>query len=180
MCVPVSHVKFRHMSCWIAPISMKITFIQLSDCRYCNNNNIRTPTPITAKKTTLSSSYSYHDYTRLTIYSDPFFCQSPCLFICLSSFNYFPTDTASICFCASFKWIMCILPCRSKVIHHWLMKLNKSILFFRICIVLKISPPPLFVCATKRKQYIKRKTTHVKTFTKSHTYTYKNFWYMLK
>lgn len=128
------------------------------------------------KKKPLSSSYSYHDYTRLTIYSDNFFGQSPCLFICLSSFNYFPSDTASICFCASFKWIMCILPCRSKVIHHWLMKLNKSILCFRICIVLKISPPP-FVCATKRKQYIKRKTTHVKTFTKSRTYTYKKFWY---
>lgn len=174
MCVPVSHVKFRHVSCWIAPISMKITFIQLSDCRYCNNNNIRTPTPITAKKTTLSSSYSYHDYTRLTIYSDPFFCQSPCLFNCLSSFNYFPTDTASICFCASFKWIMCILPCRSKVIHHWLMKLNKSILCFRICIVLKISPPPLLFVQPKessiskeRQLMSKRSPSHAHTLIKN-------------
>lgn len=155
MCVPVSHVKFRHVSCWIAPISMKITFIQLSDCRYCNNNNIRTPTPITAKKKPCLVLIII-TITHGSPYGDPFFCQSPCLFICLSSFNYFPTDTASICFCASFKWIMCILPCRSKVIHHWLMKLNKSILCFRICIVLKISFPPFCLCNQKKAVYQKK------------------------
>lgn len=125
MCVPVSHVKFRHVSCWIAPISIKITFIQLSDCRYCNNNNIRTPTPIPAKKP-LSTSYSYLNYTRLTIYSDLFFFWLVCLFVHLFAFLLIQRVYVFV----RFSNELCILPCRSKVIHHWLMKLNKSILCF--------------------------------------------------